>query len=147
VPTSRPSWTRPSARPEGARTPRDVGRPVEREGHRPTPAAAPPPVPLPFDPGLRVVLGAQRRLSALRTEKPERSARDDAKESARRRTAWAGEWDENPMPLVWHQSAEPIPERVTAYGEAAGAAETARTPNRGGTALRRASWAPPRRCR
>jgi transposase len=57
----------------------------------------------------------ERWFSALTTKKLQRSAHRDVKELAADIRAWVEHWNENPVPFVWHKTAEQILERLAAY--------------------------------
>lgn len=57
----------------------------------------------------------ERWFSALTTKKLQRSAHRNVKELAADITAWVANWNENPVPFVWHKSAEEILERLAGY--------------------------------
>jgi transposase/transposase-like protein len=57
----------------------------------------------------------ERWFSALTTKKLQRSAHRSVKELAADITAWADTWNENPVPFVWHKTAEQILERLAGY--------------------------------
>jgi transposase len=57
----------------------------------------------------------ERWFSALTTKKLKRSAHCSVKELAADINAWAASWNENPMPFVWHKTAEQILERLAGY--------------------------------
>jgi transposase len=57
----------------------------------------------------------ERWFSALTTKKLTRSAHRSVKELAADIEAWATAWNENPIPFVWHKSAEDILERLAGY--------------------------------
>jgi hypothetical protein len=48
-------------------------------------------------------------------KKLQRSARRDVKELAADISAWVEHWNENPVPFVWHKTAEQILERLAGY--------------------------------
>jgi transposase len=57
----------------------------------------------------------ERWFSALTTKKLQRSAHRDVKELAADIRAWVEHWNANPVPFVWHKSAEQILERLADY--------------------------------
>src|SRR3954452_6307754 len=57
----------------------------------------------------------ERWFSALTTKKLARSAHRDVKELAADIRAWVDTWNENPIPFVWHKTAEQILERLAGY--------------------------------
>ena len=57
----------------------------------------------------------ERWFSALTTRKLRRSSHDSVKELAADITAWVQAWNENPVPFVWHKTADQIIERLGRY--------------------------------
>ena len=57
----------------------------------------------------------ERWFSALTTKKLQRGAHNSVKELAADIRAWADAWNENPIPFVWHKTAEQILERLASY--------------------------------
>jgi transposase len=57
----------------------------------------------------------ERWFSALTTKKLQRSAHRSVKELAADIEAWVANWNENPVPFVWHKTAEQILERIAGY--------------------------------
>lgn len=57
----------------------------------------------------------ERWFSALTTKKLQRSAHCSVKELAADIEAWVNTWNENPVPFVWHKTAEQILERIADY--------------------------------
>jgi transposase len=57
----------------------------------------------------------ERWFSALTTKKLQRSARRSVKELASDIEAWVANWNKNPTPFVWHNTAEQILERIAGY--------------------------------
>lgn len=57
----------------------------------------------------------ERWFSALTTKKLQRSAHRSVKELAADINAWVAGWNENPVPFVWHKTAEEILERLADY--------------------------------
>lgn len=57
----------------------------------------------------------ERWFSALTTRKLQRSSHDSVKELAADITAWVQAWNENPVPFVWHKTADEIIDRLGRY--------------------------------
>lgn len=57
----------------------------------------------------------ERWFSALTTRKLQRSSHDSVKELAADITAWVEDWNDNPLPFVWHKTADQIIERLGRY--------------------------------
>jgi transposase len=57
----------------------------------------------------------ERWFSALTTKKLQRSAHRDVKELVADIRAWVEHWNEDPVPFVWHKTAEQILERLAGY--------------------------------
>lgn len=57
----------------------------------------------------------ERWFSALTTRKLRRSSHDSVKELAADITAWVQAWNENPVPFLWHKTADQIIERLGRY--------------------------------
>jgi transposase len=57
----------------------------------------------------------ERWFAALTTKKLQRSAHRCVKELAADIHAWAANWNDNPVPFLWHKSAEQILERLAGY--------------------------------
>jgi len=57
----------------------------------------------------------ERWFSALTTKKLQRSAHRSVKELAADIESWVDNWNENPVPFVWHKTAEQILERLADY--------------------------------
>lgn len=56
-----------------------------------------------------------RWFTALTTKKLQRSAHRNVKELAADIRKWANTWNDNPIPFVWHKTAEDILERLAGY--------------------------------
>ena len=57
----------------------------------------------------------ERWFSALTTRKLQRSSHDSIKELADDITAWVEAWNDNPVPFIWHKTADEIIERLGRY--------------------------------
>jgi transposase len=57
----------------------------------------------------------ERWFSALTTKELQRSAHRSVKELAADIRAWVEQWNEDPVPFVWHKTAEQILERLAGY--------------------------------
>jgi transposase len=57
----------------------------------------------------------ERWFSALTTKKLQRSAHRSVKALAADIQTWVDHWNENPIPFVWHKTAEDILERLASY--------------------------------
>ena len=57
----------------------------------------------------------ERWFSALTTKKLERSSHNSVKELAADITNWVKDWNENPIPFVWHKTADEILDRLARY--------------------------------
>ncbi len=67
----------------------------------------------------------ERWFSALTTKKLQRSAHRSVKELAADIESWVDNWNENPVPFVWHKTAEQILERLADYSTAINEATSA----------------------
>jgi len=67
----------------------------------------------------------ERWFAALTTKKLQRGAHRNVKELAADIRNWAQHWNDNPVPFVWHKTAEQILERLAGYCAAINGNETA----------------------